>query len=58
MSGKNIAESKNNIPNLLREEIQLLKTQNDILSRNTYFTGASTIIAMLAFAIAIIALLR
>ena len=46
------------IANLLRQEIALLKRQNNILGRNTIFTTAGSIIAMFAFIIAIIALLK
>jgi len=46
------------IANLLRQEIALLKRQNNILGRNTIFIAVGSIIAMFAFIIAIIALLK
>ena len=43
---------------LLEEEIRLLKRQNDILSRNTWFTGAGMIFGFAAILIALVALLK
>ena len=44
------------IAKLLRQEIALLKKQNDILGHNTIYTGFSAIIAAVAFILAMIAL--
>jgi len=47
-----------NIPSLLLVEIELLRKQNNILSRNTWFTGAGMIFAFAAILIALVALLK
>jgi len=51
-------DMKSEIAKLLRQEIILLKNQNRILAKNTWFTGAGSLIAILAFVLAILALMK